>query len=338
MYKSKRRVLVIGGTGAMGVYLIPELLRLGYSVDVLSLDYKSSANPNLVYYTADALKDDLLFDLLKTHYDAVIDFMIYPTEVFSQRSERYLSATGQYIYLSSYRVYADQQPITESSPQLLDISKDAHFLSSDDYSLRKSRGEDILETSPYKNWTIVRPAITYSKRRFQLVTLEGRNFVSRALAGKKVLVPKEALEVQATMTWAGDVAKMLSALCFNSKALSDDFIVATSEHHTWREIASYYTRLIGLEIEPVDKETFLSVIQPDFSNLSARWQLEYDRLYDRIIDNSKILTTTGLSQNNFMPLFEGLQYELSALQPYEIDLITGSKLQSARMDTYFSNI
>lgn len=55
----------------MGVYLVPELLRLGYSVDVLSLENKTSANPNLVYYTADALKDELLFDLLKTHYDAV---------------------------------------------------------------------------------------------------------------------------------------------------------------------------------------------------------------------------------------------------------------------------
>ena len=35
---SKKKVLVPGGTGAMGVYLIPELLHLGYAVDVVSLD------------------------------------------------------------------------------------------------------------------------------------------------------------------------------------------------------------------------------------------------------------------------------------------------------------
>lgn len=33
-----RRVLVLGGTGAMGVYLVPELASLGCTVRVVSLD------------------------------------------------------------------------------------------------------------------------------------------------------------------------------------------------------------------------------------------------------------------------------------------------------------
>ena len=45
--ENQKKILVLGGTGAMGVYLVPELLRMGYRVDVVSLDDIKSDNPNL---------------------------------------------------------------------------------------------------------------------------------------------------------------------------------------------------------------------------------------------------------------------------------------------------
>ena len=39
----------------------------------------------------------------------------------------------------------------------------------------------------------------------------------------------------------------------------------------------------------------------------------YDRLFDRIIDNSKILDVAGMKQEELMPLKEGLRYEISKL-------------------------
>ena len=33
-----KKVLVLGATGAMGVYLVPELISMGYEVDAVSLD------------------------------------------------------------------------------------------------------------------------------------------------------------------------------------------------------------------------------------------------------------------------------------------------------------
>ena len=44
---SQKKVLVPGGTGAMGVYLVPELLKMGYKVDVVSLDDRESDNESL---------------------------------------------------------------------------------------------------------------------------------------------------------------------------------------------------------------------------------------------------------------------------------------------------
>ena len=155
-----KKVLVMGGTGAMGVYVVPELRKLGYKVDVLSLDEIHSDDPELRYFVGNGHDEVLLAELFKNNYDGIIDFMIYGTEEFRRHHEMLLKATGHYVYLSSYRVYADSQPITEESPQLLDVSTDEEYLANDDYSLYKARGEDILEASPYRNWTAVRPAVT----------------------------------------------------------------------------------------------------------------------------------------------------------------------------------
>ena len=48
-----KKVLVLGGTGAMGVYLVPMLADMGYKVDVVSLDSGESSNPNIKYIKAE---------------------------------------------------------------------------------------------------------------------------------------------------------------------------------------------------------------------------------------------------------------------------------------------
>lgn len=306
-----KSALVLGGTGAMGVYLVPELASMGYEVKVVSLDDVVSDNPRITYIQADAKDKEYLKYLLKKKFDAIVDFMLYSTEQFQERYDLLLQNAGHYIFLSSYRVYDGSDiPITENTPRLLDVSQDKDFLATEDYSLYKARQEDILRNSNYTNWTIVRPAITYSKRRFQLVTLEAPIVVARALKGLPVVLPREALSVQATMSWAGDVAKMLAGLLLNSSAYRECFTLATAEHHTWGEIAEYYKKIIGLEYVAADTEDYLKIMG---SSDKARYQLAYDRLFQRIVDNTKVLRVTGLKQADFMPLRQGLEKELSAL-------------------------
>jgi len=327
---SGKKVLVLGGTGAMGVYLVPELAALGYDVQVVSLDNVVSDNPRITYIKADAKNIDYQRELLKERFDAIVDFMIYSTEQFRERYDVLLGSTDQYILLSSYRVYAGNDvPITERSPRLGDASTDQEFLATDDYSLSKARAEDILAGSKYTNWTMVRPAITYSKRRFQLVTLEAPVVVARAMKGLPVVLPKEALSVQGTMSWAGDVAKLFSRLLFNPGALGERFTLATAEHHTWGEIAEYYKEIIGLEYVAADTEDYLKIMG---SSKGAFYQLAYDRLFERIVDNSKVLKVTGLKQADFMPLRRGLEKELSAL-PKDVAWPDASAVWE-RMDEY----
>lgn len=305
------RALVLGGTGAMGVYLVPELAAMGYEVKVVSCDEVVSDNPRVTYVKADAKDRTYLKALLTEKFDVIVDFLIYTTEEFRERYDLLLQSTGHYIFLSTYRVYdGNETPITENSPRLLDASKDSEFLATEDYALFKAREEDLLQKSDYDNWTIVRPAITYSKRRFQLVTLEANIVVARAMKGLPVVLPREALGVQATMSWAGDVARMISRLLFKSLARRECFTVATAEHHPWGEIAQYYKELIGLEYVAADTEDYLKILG---GTPGARYQLAYDRLFHRVIDNSKVLRVTGLKQADLMPLRRGLEKELSAL-------------------------
>ncbi len=327
----KKKVLVLGGTGAMGVYLVPELTAMGYQVFVVSLDSVESNNPNITYIQANAKDNTFLGELLHEKYDAVVDFLIYSTKEFSSKYEALLKSTDHYIYLSSYRVYAGSPtPIREDSARLLDVSEDKEYLATDDYSLFKARGEDILRKSGFNNWTIVRPAITYSKYRYQLVTLEANVAVYRALNKLPVILPEEAMPVQATMSWAGDVAKMEARLVLNPTVLKETYTLATSEHHTWKEVADYYKEIIGLEYVTVDTETYLGLFGRDSGN-GPRYQLLYDRCYNRIVDNTKVLTATGLKQSDLMPLKSGLARELSALPD---NTVWGKSAVNERMDAF----
>lgn len=144
-----KKILVIGATGAMGVYLIPELLKKGYRVEALALDDMQSDNRMLTYRKGDAKNVAFLSELLKNKYDAIVDFMVYYSpEEFGKYYELFLENTKHYIFLSSYRVYADSKiPIKEDSPRLLDVEKDEAFLTSGDYSIYKAQQEDMLQES-----------------------------------------------------------------------------------------------------------------------------------------------------------------------------------------------
>ena len=48
-----KKVLLVGGNGALGVYLTEEALKKGYKVDVLCFEDELSRNENLTYIRHD---------------------------------------------------------------------------------------------------------------------------------------------------------------------------------------------------------------------------------------------------------------------------------------------
>ena len=331
------KILVLGASGAMGRYLVPLLASEGHAVDAVSLDAPdaSADPPGIRRIQGNAKDEDFLLPLLENRYDAIVDFLIYPTAELAHKLPMMLDATGHYVYLSSYRIYdGKDMPIREDSRRLLETCDDPVLRASDDYSVYKARGEDILRASPRRNWTIARPSITYSAYRFQLVTLEAPLVVGRADRGKEVVLPETARNVQGTMTWAGDNARFFARLLFNNRALGEAFTFATAEHHSWGEIAGYYAELRGLHAVWAPEEDYMKILQPAPYYPGFLWQLRYDRLFNRVIDNAKILAATNLRQSDLMPLRQGLENELSRL-PRDWEW-TGWEAIGRRMDEWLA--
>lgn len=329
------KVLVLGGTGAMGRYVVPELVKLGHSVDVVSLDEMTSDNPRLRYIRGNTKEAGFMDSILTNNYDGIVDFMTYGTEEFRARYRQLLDHTGHYIFLSSCRVFADNPPITEESPRLLDVSEDQEYLATDDYSLYKAREENILRESGLRNWTIVRPSTTYSTGRFQLVTLEANTILYRMLAGKTIVLPEAAMDRQATLSWGGDVGKMLALLLFNPKAPGESYNTATAEHHSWREIAAIYNEICPFRYVTVSIDDYLQIHSE--GGMGGRYQLMYARMFQRITDNRKVLAHTGMKQEDLMPLRQGLRLEFERSRNFDWTRCADAPV-NLRMDAYLAKM
>lgn len=300
---ARGKVLLLGGTGAMGGHLTHLLSGEGWDVTVTSRSARSSDDPRVAYACGDAHNRGFLDDILASGWDAVVDFMVWSTDAFQGVRDALLDSCRQYVFLSSYRVFADSPVITERSPRLLDVSEDREYLKTDEYALAKARQENLLRSSGRNSWTIVRPAITYSVGRLQLCTLECGTWLPLALAGHAVPLPPEMLSRQTTMTWGGDVALMISRLLGGEAALGEDYDVCTSRHQSWEEVVGAYRSVVPLEVRRAGLA--------EFERASGNpWQCRYDRMYDRVMDNSKVLSVTGLTEADLTPAAEGLPRDL----------------------------
>jgi nucleoside-diphosphate-sugar epimerase len=297
-------VLVLGGTGAMGNELVACLANDGFDVFVTTRETRPQS-PNCKFVVGNALQDEFLDEVLNREWDVIVDFMVYRTSVFQKRIERLLSAARQYIFVSSARVYADsKEALTEDSPRLLDVTHDSEYLMTDEYALTKARQENQLFASSRKNWTIVRPYITYGDQRLQLGTLEKELWLYRALRGRSIVFAEELASRKTTMTWSVDVASAIRNLICNPNALGEAFNVCSTHSVSWNKVLEVYVGVLNSKLEFNTKVKFVDLNA--FSTIrAANYQIYYDRIYNRSFDNSKLQRVAGLVK--FHDVESGLQ-------------------------------
>jgi len=281
------KILILGGTGAMGVHLV-KLLNNGHNdIYVTSRSYRKSSN-NLTYLQGNALEDKFFISLIENQWNVIIDFMVYSTGVFKCRVELLLKASSQYIFLSTARVFANSEmPILEKSFRLLDVSTDKYFLLTDEYSLIKARQEDLLQKSMHKNWTIIRPYITYGEHRLQLGVLEKEDWLYRALKGRTIVFSKDIATKLSTLTYGLDVSKAISKIIGKEEALATEFNITNDQSISWIEVLNIYLEVLENYLGYRPKVLLQDL--PDFlKHHTTKYQVIYDRLYDRKFNNSKI--------------------------------------------------
>lgn len=308
-----KKVLLIGGGGTLGSYASEELLKKNCITDVICLENKVSGNKNLHYFNMNADLNGLTEFLKNRYYDGIINFIHY-TDPESYKSVHRLlcEKTSHLVFLSSYRVYADlQHPVTEDSPQLYDVCGDELFLKTEDYAVPKSKCEHFIrEESGTSNWTIVRPVISFSDKRLDIVTVSGHEAVDRTARGEKIYLPIEAKDLTAGLDWAGNSGKLIADLSLNDRAFGETYTVSSAQNLTWGEVADIYTELIGADFEWIDTKAY-SEYQHHTADIP--YILKYDRLFDRKIDNAKILDVTGFAREDFISVKDGIKIELEKI-------------------------
>lgn len=298
-------ILLLGGTGAMGTHLVHLFKNTKDEVYVTSRR-KRDDEDNIHYLRGNAHDVEFLKNVSQIKdWDTIVDFMIYSTEEFKKRIGLMLSSCKQYVFLSSSRVYANTQPvITEESPRLLDVLTDKDYLATDEYALSKARSENVLFESNQKNWTIIRPYITFSEKRLQLGVLEKEDWLYRVLHNQTLVFSKDIASKVTTLTYGFDVARGIKAIIGKNSALDEVFHITTDEHHTWQEIFELYVKVLTKHLG--HKPQIMIIDQnPRVPIKDSNPQVIYDRYFNRRFDNSKI--KKYLDTSDFMPTIKGLE-------------------------------
>lgn len=297
------KILIFGGTGAMGTHLVKILTSPDNELYVTSRSERKTAG--VTYIKGNAHEYDFVNEIVHKYgrFNCIVDFMNYKTEEFQKNIDFLLSSTDQYVYLSSARVFSDiDSIIVENSPRLLDVTTDKDYLRTDEYALAKARQENILMSSAKRNWTIIRPYITYSEARLQLGIYEKEQWLSRAIRNKKIVFSYDIASHYTTLTYGLDVSTMISKIIGCKHSLGEAYNIAGNFTIKWSDVVDIYTTELEkyLKHKPVVCYTETAVAS-DFQ----KYQYKYDRLYDRKFDCKKILQVTGISE--FTTLQEGIE-------------------------------
>ena len=268
----------------MGVYLVDYLAdNPDNQIVVTSRSTHNSEKKNVQYVLGNARENEFVENLLSNNYDVVVDFMNYNIDDFASRYVKLLSSTKQYIWFSSSRVYAcSEEPLTEKSPRLIEVTKDLDFLSTNRYALRKARQEDMLHCSGFHNYTIIRPYITYSDDRLQLGIYEKEQWLYRILQGRPLVINKNILQKKTTMTFGKDVAFAISKLIGNERSLGKVIQITTGETMKWGDILDLYTNVIKEKTNVLPE-----IFQCDtLLKVDELYEGGYNTIYDREWDRS----------------------------------------------------
>lgn len=87
--------------------------------------------------------------------------------------------------------------------------------------------------------------------------------------------------------------------------MGEVFTVATSEHHSWRKISEYYSEALPVPLQI--RRCRYSKFNAAMGNAA---QIRYDRMLNRVIDNTKVLNITGFKQEDFVSTSVGLRREM----------------------------
>ena len=325
----------------MGKPLVKSMVKSGCNVSVVCRRKVDEKDSRLLqdsgggYFYGDAIDRKFMDDVLKRHYDAIVDFCIYTSEEFKERAGSFLDNTDQYVALSTAAVYADiPTPKNESSPRYIEVDPPQKGTEKWNwYCYEKARIEDMLFNSGKSNWTIVRPGVTMNANHIGWGNWWNDNWCGRIIRGRRVAVEKDMLDFRFSLSSGAHVASLIGAVIGNQKAKGEVFNVCSQEVWSWQDLLDAYSRIFAKNGHEL-KLTYINSQDVIGTDSTREYWYKRARLLDRVFDNAKIrsIISSPLSEQRMADLLE--KWTNAYIANYERPIVSnrGQLRQLVEMD------
>lgn len=268
------KILVIGGTGFIGLPLVKRLLRDEHDVITVSRGKKSSELPKEVCHVQLCRKDDARFERYfgGARFDAIYDFAAYTARNVIEIGNTFTGAV-RYILVSSASVYGPKdyrEKISEDCPY---IPTPWH-----DYAYNKWLAEQELAGFPQLSWIIVRPCVVYGPGDPHEPRVS--HFFRRVLHQVPIIVPGKN-DICNNYLYVDDLAELM-ALCLHAPERTV-INAGGAEAFTW----PHYLEIVAEVMErPLPPCRFLGMDLEEF----RRWeyckslQFHHNAFYNFVVD------------------------------------------------------
>ena len=305
IYKPKKSLLVVGGTGVISYAVVCEAVRQGFLVTCINRGKsKNQQLPDEVeVLIADYRNRTQMESLLAGRFfDSVVDVLCFSEKDIDYSVSLFRRKTKQYIFFSSCAVYnkgCGDYVCTEDSKLINPVW---------DYSINKVRCEnkliDLARELNFK-YTIVRPAVTYGNTRIPYGITPPYGFhgtIIKRILHKKPIILWDGGEAYSTITHVDDFAFGLVGLLGNEKAHNQAFHIVGDERYKWKNVVEILGEILGVTpvLFSVSKETLAKEIP------NRRGEILGGRGISQLLDNSKIKSVVPDFKTT-IPLKEGLK-------------------------------
>lgn len=283
---SKKRVLLIGGTGTISSAITRRMAKNNeWEVYLFNRGKRNMDIPeNVTVIRGDITNEREAEKLLEgMSFDCVGEFVGFTPEQVEKDIRLFKGKTKQYIYISSAAAY--------NTPPTRPFITEGMLLNNPywKYAQDKIACEELLYKAFREDGfpiTIVRPSHTYCEKMipFCLESPKGSwPVIKRMLEGKKIIVPGDGSSLW-TITFNEDFAKGYVGLVGNGHAIGEAVHITTDESLTWDQMAQAVANELNVEYKPYYIPTdVLAVLMPEMAE-----GLNGDKRHSVIYDNTKI--------------------------------------------------
>lgn len=290
------KILIIGGTGAMGSPLAKYLSEdKNNSVYIVSRHDHFSRESNVFYVTGDINSEAFFHELIRKKFDVIIDFMIWAPALLKKRLKHIFDNCGQYIAMGTSSEYAGVDGlITEETPRLYDTYSPEERRQGGRYHIKKSKDDDLITASEHGSWTIIRPWVTYNARKNPLVTVPLSVWMWRYLHDRTIFLPRQVMDKKCSLTYGEDAARAIKAMVGNPKAYGQIVNIASNKWMTWAEAVETYQDVLFELRGKVMKLYLLPDASVIWRDIPSQYDpIAHDRCFDRCFSTEKLNELCG---------------------------------------------